>query len=105
MAKVTAPLFSAAASGKFSGLAEFRMRDGKAIAAGLKQRKRPLHPSTRHQASRFQIAAAEWRALPNDVQRQWRNAAYSQQMTGYNLWLREYLQQGITPPGRPLLPS
>jgi hypothetical protein len=104
MARVTAPLFSAAASGKFSDLAEFRMVNGQAIAAGIKERRKPLHPQTVAQSERFKVAAAEWSALTTAQKQPWRSAAYSQSMTGYQLYMREYLRQGITPPAQPVVP-
>jgi hypothetical protein len=105
MAKIIAPLFSGAASGRFSNLAEFRMVNGQAIAAGIKERRKPIAPQTEAQASRFKTAANAWTALDEVSRDLWRDAAALQSMSGYNLWIREYLQQGIVPPAQPVIPT
>ena len=105
MARVTAPLFSGAASGQFSDICEFRMVNGKAVVTGTKTRRKPLAAATQVQASRFSTAAAEWRALSEEQQDQWVDAGYMHGLTGYQLYIREYLTQGITPPGQPTIPT
>jgi len=104
VARVTAPLFSAAASGVFSGVCEFRMVNGQAVAAGIKTRKKPLADATVAQAERFKVAAGEWMKLNTAQRAPWKTAGNVQNMTGYNLYIREYLQQGVVPPAQPVVP-
>lgn len=104
MPRVTGPLFSAAASGAFAGIMEFRTVNGKAVVCA------PKHDSGRGQeyraanAARFKDAVGGWNALTVIQQGTWRTSALNKGMNGYQLYIREYLTQGIYPPNQPVLP-
>lgn len=54
----------------------------------------PLNPRTGpQQAQRAKLAdgVVAWQALTNDEKKLYRESAYSKHMSGYNLFLREYL--------------
>lgn len=102
MAKVVGPLFSLTASGNFRGLMEFRT--GEVIVGSPKTQKPPRSPAQQAQAARFQTAVEAWRDLSEADQTNWKTAGASRGLSGYQIYVSEYLIQGITPPGQPLLP-
>jgi hypothetical protein len=104
MARVTGPLFSASASGKFGDICEFRQVGGRTVAGTIKKKTAPPSDAQRLQASRFRTAAESWSTLNATQKDQWKDAAGAQGMNGYQLYLREYLHQGIAPPNMPVLP-
>ena len=105
MAKVFGPLFSLTASGTFRGFMEFRTRTGDVIVGSPKSVKPPRSPAQRAQAAHFQTAVETWRELPEADRGPWKTAGASRNLSGYQLYISEYLIQGITPPGQPQLPS
>lgn len=105
MPKVTAPLFSATASGAFAGVAEFRMVNGKAIVTAPKRMNKTQTPVQQANAARFREAISGWKALTPVQQDPWKTKGLIVKLTGYQLYLREYIRQGIVPPGQPTLPA
>jgi hypothetical protein len=53
---------------------------------------------------RFKEGASAWSGLSWTQQQQWKTASADHGMNGYQLFLREYLSQGIVAPGLPTLP-
>ena len=105
MPRVTGPLFSASASGTFSDLMEFRMIGNKSVVTRPKTGHRPVGPVQASHAERFKRASGEWKKLSADTKTLWKNKAVVRKLTGYQLYIREYLVQGIVPPSQPILPS
>lgn len=105
MARVSAPLFSASASGKFGDICEFRMVGNRVIAGAIKKRKAPFTEAQRTQAIRFKEAAGSWSALTLPEQEQWADKGPLFDLSGYQLYIREYLNQGILAPDQPILPA
>ena len=104
MARVTAPLFSAAASGKFGDICEFRMVGNRVIAGAVKRRRAPFTEAQQTQALRFKEAAGAWSTLGNYDQEMWASYGPMYDLSGYQLYIREYLNQGILAPDQPTLP-
>jgi hypothetical protein len=105
MPRVTGPLFSAGASGAFGGLMEFRMIGTKAVVTAPKHRSKPQGPAQQANAARFQVAIGGWKTLDAAGKTAWQSKALLLTLTGYQLYLREYLRQNIAPPNHPLLPA
>ena len=105
MPRVTGPLFSAGASGAFAGVCEFRMVNGKAVVTAAKRMNRPQGPEQQANAARFKTAIGGWKSLDEEQQGLWKTKAAFQKLTGYQLYLREYLRQGVVPPHQPILPA
>lgn len=104
MTRVKGPLFSVSASGDFVGLMEFRTTGDQTIVAGHKQLPRKRTPAQAAQATRFKYAIAGWKSLDAAAQLTWKNVATTLGMTGFQLFISEYLTQAIVPPGIPTLP-
>ena len=105
MPRVTGPLFSAGTSGEFGGIMEFRMVGNKAVVTAPKHLSKTLGPVQQANAERFKVAIAEWKKLTEAVKTNWKTKATLLKLTGYQLYLREYLRQNIVPPNQPLLPA
>ena len=45
-----------------------------------------------------------WKALDANGQQTWRTAAQNTGMSGYQLYVSEYLTQAIVPPDQPIVP-
>jgi hypothetical protein len=105
MAKVTAPLFSATASGKFGEICEFRIIGSRVIAGAIKRKRAGQSAGQAAQASRFQLAAASWGAQDDTTQTAWRDLGPTYSLSGYQLYVQQYLLQGIIDPDTPTLPN
>jgi len=105
MPKLTGPLFSASASGVFADLIEFRNNGGQAVAAKTRTMTKPRTAAQQQRSTRFAEAAAAWSDLATSQKNQWRNAAVSQPMNGYQLFVSEFLQQDIVSPALPTIPT
>lgn len=103
MARVKGPLFSLSASGEFRGM-EFRTGSGSTVVAAPKVVQAPRRPAQLAQQAAFQAAITAWNSLDANSRQTWRTAASTIGISGYQLYLREYLAQAITPPGQPLPP-
>jgi hypothetical protein len=105
MPRVTGPLFSAGASGAFGGIMEFRMVGTQAVVTAPKHRRKAPGPAQRANAARFQVAIGGWKTLDAASKTHWQGKALLLRLTGYQLYLREYLRQNIAPPHHPILPA
>lgn len=101
MAKVTAPLFSGAASGKFGTLINFATNGINTIA------KRPIInkpiPSAYQTAQRARISdmAAAWRGLAPATKDLWNAAGAPFAISGYTHFWRRWFVLNIFPPDLP----
>jgi len=105
MPRVTGPLFSAGASGAFGGIMEFRMVGTKAVVTAPKHVSKTQGPAQQANAARFQAAIGGWKTLDATSKTNWKNRALLLSLTGYQLYLREYLRQNIAPPNHPIIPA
>ena len=105
MPRVTGPLFSAGASGDFGGLMEFRMVGNKAVVTAPKHLSKTQGPAQQANAERFQVAIGGWKTLDAATKTNWKHRALVLGMTGYQLYLREYIRQNIAPPHHPVIPA
>lgn len=104
MTRVKGPLFSVSASGDFLGLMEFRTIGDQTIVAGHKQPPSNRSTAQAAQATRFKNAVAGWKSLDAAAQLTWKNKATPLGMTGYQLFISEYMTQNCVPPNLPILP-
>ncbi len=102
---VTGPLFSAGDSGDFGGLMEFRMVGNKAVVTAPKHLSKTQGPAQQANAERFQVAIGGWKTLDAATKTNWKHRALVLGMTGYQLYLREYIRQNIAPPHHPVIPA
>ena len=102
MPRVTGPLFSA---GAFGGLMEFRMIGTMAVVTAPKHLSKTQGPAQQANAARFKVAIAAWKTLDAATKTNWKNRALVLKLTGYQLYLREYLQQNIAAPNHSLIPA
>ena len=89
MAKVTGPLFSMDASGKFGNDLVFGKWKGINYA---RRHVNPTQPNTRKQLAvrdKFRQAAALYQRLSGDDREAWRRSASGQPLTGYNLFMKK----------------
>lgn len=103
MARVKGPLFSLSATGEFKGM-EFRTGGGSTVVAAPKTVLAPRRPAQIAQQAAFQTAVNAWKALDANGQQTWRTAAQNTGMSGYQLYVSEYLTQAIVPPDQPIVP-
>ncbi len=103
MAKVKGPLFSLAASGSFRGM-EFRTGSGETTVAAPRTVGVSRRPGQVAQNQRFKTALEAWGALSQEQKAGWIASATGTGMSGYKLYISEYLNQNIYPPNQPLLP-
>lgn len=104
MPKVKGPLFSLTASGTFRDILVFRSRAGEETTVARPARFNPTRsPAQEQQAGRFSDAVSGWRDLTTENKADWKAAASGSGINGYQLYLREYQLQGITPPAQPTL--
>ena len=106
MAKVKGPLMSLGASGTIAGAMTFASWKGIPTA---RIKSTPTNPNTTaqqdHRAA-FANAVASWKAQDQTTQDTWnaRASALGLKMSGFNLYTREYIKQGIVDPATPTLP-
>ena len=106
MASVKGPLMSLNAKGKFGGAMVFGSWKG---IPTCRQKVDPTNPNTAAQQTQrttFTNAVASWHAQDQTTQDSWtdRAKALGLKMSGYNLYVREYIKQGIVDPATPTLP-
>lgn len=104
MAKVKGPLFSLAATGEFRGM-EFRTGNGETTVAAPREITAPRRPAQVAQSNRFKIATSAWRELDTAEKDLWKTSAAPLSISGYNLYVSEYINQNVTPPGQPNRPT
>jgi hypothetical protein len=51
------------------------------------------------------VAIRAWKTLDAATKTHWKNRALLLKLTGYQLYLREYLRQNIAPPHHPVIPA
>ena len=106
MAKVKGPLLSLGASGSVGKSMTFGKWKG---INTVRIASTPANPNTaaqQAQRSTFQLAVASWKAQDAADQLTWTNRAKALglSMSGFNLYVREYIAQGIVDPAVPTLP-
>ena len=106
MAKVKGPLMSLGASGTIGGAVTFASWKGVPTA---RIKSTPTNPNTagqQAQRSTFSLAVASWKAQDAADQLTWNNraSALGLKMSGFNLYTREYIKQGVVDPAVPDLP-
>lgn len=104
MPKVRGPLFSISATGTFRDLLVYRTTGDETTVARPRQVAPPRSIAQQAQATRFRNAVTGWAALSINDKAGWAAAAVPYNLTGYQLYLREYQLQNITPPAQPTLP-
>lgn len=106
MAKVTAPLLSLDAAGTFGKTMTFGKWKGRHY---VRQRVTPTNPNSANQQtqrSKFRDAVAGWQALDQAIKDTWntRVKELGLTMSGFNLYVREFIAQGILAGSDPVLP-
>lgn len=104
MARTNGPLFSESAAGPFARTITFQRRGGKVVARSLPTLTKPYTPpppTSAQQAQRAAYAAAvsAWNALTPEARAQWKIDARPLNITGYNLFVRDYLTTPTPPAG------
>lgn len=93
MAKVSGPLLSQTASGKIAERLVFSLRSS---GQQVRFQKKQIDVITNARISQREIyssAVAHWKALPDIEKIEWIQAASELQMTGYNLYIKNYLDE------------
>jgi len=96
------PLGDNQARGDLAGSVIFERRRGQVMC---KKYKRPYNPKSTEQLrqrNKFSLAVDAWQAMTEPEKDIWRNLATGMVMTGYNLFIRNYLN-GYFPSNNPLL--
>jgi hypothetical protein len=106
MAKVKGPLMSLSATGTIAGSVTFSNWKGIPTA---RIKSAPTNPNTAGQQAQrttFSNAVASWKAQDAGDQETWTNRAKALglKMSGFNLYTREYIKQGVVDPAVPDLP-
>ena len=106
MAKVKGPLLSLSASGSIADSMTFGKWKG---VNTCRIKSVPTNPNTAGQQAQrttFQNAVNSWKAQDQATQDSWtsRARAMGLNMSGFNLYVREYIKQGIVDPATPTLP-
>jgi hypothetical protein len=104
MSSVQGPLLSLTARGTVGGVIVYRTSARGTTVSRSPSRTPPPSAAQTARRERYRNAVAEWRTLDSTERQAWKDAAGSTNLTGYNVWIRQYLLQNITPPGRPNLP-
>lgn len=104
MPRVKGPLFSVSASGVYENTLEFRASNGKNIVARKRKAPPGRSPAQQAQQTRISTAMQGWRDATTAQRIAWKTAANNNGLNGYQLYLREYLAQNITPPTQPTIP-
>ena len=95
MAKVTGPLLSVEAKGSIAKNLTFSERKTGSQVRFQKKQKDVLTSDRVEHRARFLEAVASWHALTEEEKLTYNQRAKDLMMTGYNLYLREYL---LAPP-------
>lgn len=104
MPKVKGPLFSVSASGTYRDALEFRTQGAQTTVAAPRRMAAPRSPAQQDQAARFALAIQGWREATPILKDAWKSAAAPLGLTGYQYYLSEYANQGVQPPGQPIIP-
>lgn len=105
MAKVTAPLFSATASGTVGRKLTYRNTQQGAVVQRPAIPSKPATFAQGAERTRFTAAMAAWAALGSTPRGEWQAAAAHWSMRADMLFTREYLLQQVTGSALPLIPS
>jgi len=103
MAKVKGPLFSVDAWGNFGGVLVYQRRRGEATVYPYTV---PVNPNTLPQQgvrTSFAAATSDWNALPPASKAWWWYKAQGARLSGYNMYVQNYLLGLIAPPPPPPL--
>ena len=106
MAKVKGPLLSLNASGSIADSMTFGKWKG---INTCRIKSTPTNPNTANQQAQrttFSNAVASWKAQEETTQGTWNTRASEMgvNMSGFNLYVREYISQGVVDPATPDLP-
>ena len=106
MAKVKGPLLSLGASGSIADSMTFGKWKG---INTCRIKSTPTNPNTSSQQTQrttFSNAVASWKAQDQTTQDSWNTRASEMglSMSGFNLYVREYIAQGVVDPATPTLP-
>ncbi|RQW06440.1 hypothetical protein EH223_02330 [candidate division KSB1 bacterium] len=106
MAKVKGPLLSLSASGTIGDAMTFGKWKG---IPTCRIKSTPTNPNTANQQAQrttFGNAVASWKAQDQTTQDSWNTRAREMglSMSGFNLYVREYIDQGVVDPAVPDLP-
>ena len=106
MAKVKGPLLSLSASGTVGDSMTFGKWKG---VNTVRIKGTPSNPNTSGQQTQrtaFSNAVASWKAQDETTQTSWNTRAREMGLTmsGFNLYVKEYIAQGVVDPATPDLP-
>jgi len=91
MAKIKGPLLSQTASGKIAERLVFSLRTtGQQVRYQRSQKDTKTAPQIQ-QRGIYQEAVQAWNELTDEVKIEWISEAKTQQLTGYNLFMQNYL--------------
>jgi hypothetical protein len=102
--RVSGPLFSLGASGTLAKTLVYRTSSAMSTVAPRSAKARAASPAQQAHRARVKSGVVSWKAQSAPVREQWRDAAAGTVLTGYNVWLREWVLQGVEAPNVPLLP-
>lgn len=81
------------------------MIGNKAVVTAPKHVSKTQGPAQQANAERFKVAIGGWKTLDAATKTTWKHRALLLGMTGYQLYLREYIRQNIAPPHHPVMPA
>ena len=90
------------AHGDLAGAVIFERRRGQVMVRKFAVPKNPRSPDQTSQRIRFADAVLAWQALPEPGKASWRRGAIGMVMTGYNLFIRSFLN-GYFPSRTPMI--
>jgi hypothetical protein len=102
--RVSGPLFSLGASGTLAGTLTYRTSSAMSTVAPKSAKARVASVAQQAHRARVQAGMQSWKAQAPAVREQWKDAAAGGALTGYNVWVREWVLQGVEPPNVPVLP-
>ena len=105
MAKATGPLFSLAAHGTYRRELVFRTRGQITTVSKPQSYKAPRSVPQLNAQQKVRYMQAEWRTTPDATKTAWKTRAVTLQMSGYNLYWREWIRQFCTPGNPPTIPA
>lgn len=95
MAKANGPLHSERASGTIANLLTFSQRSTGQQVRFQRQQQDFITTGRVIARTAYSAAVLEWLALDTDSKKQWKALASSLQMTGYNLFIKIYISEGV----------
>ena len=100
MAKIRGPLLSQEARGKIAERLVFSLRSSGQQARFQIKQKDVITEFRTTQRAYYLAAVAAWNILSNLEKQEWRDLAFSKHYTGYNLFIKVYIDNIISAGGK-----